>query len=237
MDNAANLNSRLMEEVCHQFKIMYQNSTPYHPKVNSVVKAANKNLKKILHKMISIGEIPYSLIYGTEAVIPAEIEIPSLRVVVEAKIDDDQWVKAQLEQLILIDEKRLMSIEVKYKFSPNWQGPFMVKKVLPNGVLYLTGVEGKMEEMTVNADEHQDAMYKLVEEKLDLMLVVGGWNSSNTSHLQEIAEKRGILSYWMDKKENFLPDGPITVGVTSGASTPGKQSKHKVDMPAQLLQL
>ncbi|MBW4509102.1 MAG: 4-hydroxy-3-methylbut-2-enyl diphosphate reductase [Scytonematopsis contorta HA4267-MV1] len=89
--------------------------------------------------------------------------------------------------------------------------------------------------------ERQDAMFDLVEEKLDLMLVIGGFNSSNTTHLQEIAEEEKIPSYHIDSvarilsanriehrelsgdlkiTENWLPDGKIVVGVTSGASTP-----------------
>jgi len=91
--------------------------------------------------------------------------------------------------------------------------------------------------------ERQDAMFDLLKEPLDLMIVVGGFNSSNTSHLQEIPEKVGMKSFWVDSpecvgpgnkiiyrmsdgteivEENFLPKGPVTIGVTSGASTPDK---------------
>ncbi|XP_070051580.1 uncharacterized protein [Nicotiana tomentosiformis] len=94
------------------------NSTPYRPKPNGAVEAVNKNVKKILRKMVqgyrttirtSVGATPYLLVYGTEAVIPAEVEIPSLRIVAEAGIDDE-WVKTRLEQLSLIDEKRLAAV-------------------------------------------------------------------------------------------------------------------------------
>lgn len=42
-------------------------------------------------------------------------------------------------------------------------------------------------------------MLELVEEELDLMLVVGGWDSSNTHHLAEIAADRGFKTYWINK--------------------------------------
>jgi 4-hydroxy-3-methylbut-2-enyl diphosphate reductase len=92
--------------------------------------------------------------------------------------------------------------------------------------------------------ERQDAMFELVEKDLDLMVVIGGYNSSNTTHLQEIAIERGIPSYHIDSAqridvagdrlehkplgqdivviEHWLPQGKINVGITSGASTPDK---------------
>lgn len=89
--------------------------------------------------------------------------------------------------------------------------------------------------------ERQDAMLELVEKKLDLIVVIGGFNSSNTTHLKEISVERKITSYHIDNatrikpnntiehkplggdlevEENWLQDGPIVVGITSGASTP-----------------
>ncbi len=98
-------------------------------------------------------------------------------------------------------------------------------------------------------EERQDAMFSLVDEPLDLLVVIGGFNSSNTTHLQEIAISRGIRSFHIDTpermgdgntithkplgedlvtEENFLPDGEVVVGITSGASTPDRVVEHVI---------
>ena len=50
---------------------------------------------------------PYSLVYGSGAVLPIEVEIQSLRVLVETKVVEEDWAKVRYEQLALIDEKRV----------------------------------------------------------------------------------------------------------------------------------
>jgi 4-hydroxy-3-methylbut-2-en-1-yl diphosphate reductase len=91
--------------------------------------------------------------------------------------------------------------------------------------------------------ERQDAMLKLVEEHLDLVIVIGGYNSSNTGHLYEIALERGLKAFHIDGPdcighddntishkpthstgssvtEQLLSEGELVIGITAGASTP-----------------
>jgi 4-hydroxy-3-methylbut-2-enyl diphosphate reductase len=91
-------------------------------------------------------------------------------------------------------------------------------------------------------NDNQEATYGLLEKKADFAIVVGGYNSSNTSHIVELCEEK-IKTYFVssadkilskdiihhfdiDKKEeittrNFLPEKkPVDILLTSGASCP-----------------
>ena len=113
-------------ELCN---IEHHKSSPYRLQANEAVEVANKNVKNILAKMVvtykdwaekllfalwgyrtSIhaltGATPYSLVYGSEAMLPIEVEIQSLKVLVENKVLEEDWARTRYEQLTLIDEKR-----------------------------------------------------------------------------------------------------------------------------------
>jgi 4-hydroxy-3-methylbut-2-enyl diphosphate reductase len=89
--------------------------------------------------------------------------------------------------------------------------------------------------------DRQDALEKLLRHPLDLLLVIGGYNSSNTSHLAEMGEAKlptyfiknaakmesdKLIRHWDQHKHeevespNWLPAGKVTVGITAGASCP-----------------
>src|SRR5256884_1675146 len=89
--------------------------------------------------------------------------------------------------------------------------------------------------------DRQDALEKLLREPMDLLIVVGGYNSSNTSHLAEMGEAK-LPTYFIKnaakmvsdqviihynqhltkevETHDWLPAGDITVGITAGASCP-----------------
>jgi 4-hydroxy-3-methylbut-2-enyl diphosphate reductase len=89
--------------------------------------------------------------------------------------------------------------------------------------------------------DRQDALEKLLREPPDLLLVIGGYNSSNTSHLAEMGEAK-LPTYFIKnaakmksddvivhydqhrhaeiETRHWLPPGKVTVGITAGASCP-----------------
>jgi hypothetical protein len=46
--NTQNFNGKMIIELCAKWKIKHSNSSPYRPKMNGAVEAANKNVKKII---------------------------------------------------------------------------------------------------------------------------------------------------------------------------------------------
>ncbi|XP_055806926.1 uncharacterized protein LOC129875681 [Solanum dulcamara] len=174
-DNGANLNSHLMKEICDQFNINHRNSTAYHSQINRAVEAANKNIKKILRKMIgnhrgrhemfpysllgyrttvrtSIGATLYMLVYGTKAVMPAKVEIPLLRQRMTRAFN--KRVRPRMFEVGQLVFKHIFPYqdENKGKFTPNWQGPYMVRKVLSRGALILSEMDGQEWPKPINSD-------------------------------------------------------------------------------------
>jgi 4-hydroxy-3-methylbut-2-enyl diphosphate reductase len=98
--------------------------------------------------------------------------------------------------------------------------------------------------------DRQDAVLKMLEEGgLDVMVVIGGYNSSNTQALARICAAR-LPTYHISAAdriqgatilhrpvgghhevgaEGWFPEGPVTVGLTAGASTPNNVVGEVVD--------
>jgi len=103
--------------------------------------------------------------------------------------------------------------------------------------------------------DRQDAVRDLIASRPDLMVVIGGYNSSNTTHLAALAG-RSVPTYHIEdascfdgrggvrhkpsgspgetRTEGWLPAGPLTIGLTAGASTPNNKIGEVVSAIAAL---
>ncbi len=106
--------------------------------------------------------------------------------------------------------------------------------------------------------ERQDALFEMLKTKMDLLLVVGGYNSSNTAHLVEIGEKElptffirdasqitslGLIVHYdlhnqqettSDYASVFNGKSPVIIGLTAGASCPNNLIEAAVRKVFQL---
>jgi 4-hydroxy-3-methylbut-2-enyl diphosphate reductase len=84
-------------------------------------------------------------------------------------------------------------------------------------------IEGpRKDDICYATQNRQDAVRRLAE-AVDIVLVVGSVNSSNSNRLKELAEKQGVRSYLIDGAEHIERswlEGVTHIGVTAGASAP-----------------
>ncbi|KAL0420931.1 UNVERIFIED_CONTAM: hypothetical protein Slati_3116000 [Sesamum latifolium] len=130
-DNRKPFCNSLIDKLCQKFGFKQRNSSMYYATANGLVEAFNKTLCSLLKKVVvkskrnwheRIGEAlwaywttvrtptqstPYALVYGVEAVLPLEQQIPSLRIAIQEGLTEKKNARIRLEELEALDEKRL----------------------------------------------------------------------------------------------------------------------------------
>ncbi len=154
-------------------------------------------------EVILIGHPGHPEVEGTRGRIPGTVHVLSTPEEVEALVVQDPEQLAYVTQTTLsVDDTREV-IDALYARFPSIKGPDL------KDICYAT-------------QNRQNAVKALVPE-IDLLLVVGSANSSNSSRLRELGERSGVPSYLVDDPEQLEPSWFTDcrrVGVTAGASAP-----------------
>jgi hypothetical protein len=134
-DNVKAFKSNKMQRFIAKYNITWNYSRGYYPQANGLAEAFNKTLGNILKKTVTKNQrdwhdrlfealwayrvtvctptqaTPYSLVYGSEAVLPLEVQLPSLRVAIHEEITNDEQIRLRLQELDALEEGRLQAVQ------------------------------------------------------------------------------------------------------------------------------
>lgn len=172
------------------------------PLVTKVHKEAQRNEDKG-KKIILIGHKGHPEVEGTSGQVKQEvILVESVKDVDLLNIADSDNLSYVTQTTLSVDDTKQIIGRLKFKF-PNITGPDT------KDICYAT-------------QNRQDAVRQLAP-KIDLLLVIGAKNSSNSNRLRDLGEEIGTKSYLIDDASKIdikWLDGIKKVGITAGASAP-----------------
>jgi hypothetical protein len=132
-DNAKAFSSLALAEFCFKYGIVLSHSSNYYPQGNGLAESSNKNLMNIIKKVVgenkrswdsklkyalwadrittktSTGRTPFELVYGLEAKLPVNLQIPILRFS-QQYTTDGEAIQGRINQLIELDESRRIAL-------------------------------------------------------------------------------------------------------------------------------
>jgi hypothetical protein len=124
-----------MQRFVAKYNTTWNYSMGYYLQANGMAEAFNNTLGKILKKTVTKNQrdwhdrlfealwaycvtirtpmqvTPYSLVYGSEVVLPLEVQLPSLRVAIHEKITNDEQIRLRFQELDVFEEGRLQAIQ------------------------------------------------------------------------------------------------------------------------------
>ena len=155
------------------------------------------------YTIILIGHAGHEEVEGTMGEAPGDIVLVEDEAGVDALVVDDPERVAYISQTTLsVDETRSIITRLRERF-PAIVGP-------------------RTDDICYATTNRQTAVKQLATE-VDLVLVIGSRNSSNSNRLVEVARELGAAAHLIDNEnqieESWL-DGAATIGITSGASAP-----------------
>ena len=172
------------------------------PLVKKVHKEAQNHEKKG-HKIILIGHRGHAEVEGTSGRVKQEvILVQNVEDVQKLDIDPSEKLSYVTQTTLSVDDTKKIVSALKNKF-PDIEGPDL------RDICYAT-------------QNRQDAVRQLAKE-VDLILVIGAQNSSNSNRLRDLGEEMSVESHLIDCAEGIQKswlDGKQAVGITAGASAP-----------------
>ena len=162
-----------------------------------------KRYSKSGHEVVIIGHRGHVEVEGTYGRVRGTVHVVGTVEDVQALVvSDPKRVSYVTQTTLSLDDTRSIVEALKDRF-PEVKGPEL------SDICYAT-------------QNRQNAVRSLAE-KVDVILVVGARNSSNSARLQEVGEMSGVDAYLIQDANEISPDwftNSSDIGVTAGASTP-----------------
>jgi 4-hydroxy-3-methylbut-2-en-1-yl diphosphate reductase len=156
------------------------------------------------YSIILIGHKEHDEVVGTTGEAPDKIQVVgSVEEVAKVTVPDPKKVVCLTQTTLSVDETRDIAQAIRKRF-PEMNVP------AKDDICYAT-------------QNRQDAVKELIKRGIDLLLVVGSRNSSNSIRLCEVARANGIASHLIDNASEIQPEwlqNVENVGLTAGASAP-----------------
>jgi 4-hydroxy-3-methylbut-2-enyl diphosphate reductase len=172
------------------------------PLVTKVHKEGQRYAKRG-YDVVLIGHENHPEVEGTMGQIPGTVYLVSdVQDVEKLKVNDPEKVAYVTQTTLSVDDTRDVITALRKRF-PNIAGPDI------RDICY--------------ASQNRQSAARELAAQVDLVLVVGAHNSSNSNRLREVSIDSGVSSYLVEEPSQIDPkwlQGNKVVGITAGASTP-----------------